>query len=185
MAELIQIREITRDAWEVFRDLRLAALLDAPLAFGSSYDLEAGRTDEQWQEPRRWSNGARFVAEIDGARVGIAAVYLRTEERDPDPVPELVSMWVDPDYRGTGVGRALVDAVAEWVIEHGFAELRLMVAADNPEAERFYERLGFARNGYVQPMPHHEDRPEIEMTRALGCDYPTSNEPMTVSPSER
>ena len=42
-----------------------------------------------------------------------------------------------------------------------------MVATDNPEAERFYERLGFTRNGYRQPMPHYPDRDELEMVRSL------------------
>lgn len=163
----VRVRVITPDAWELYRDLRLAALRDSPLAFGSSYQLEAGRTELQWRDRLSWGDGARFVAEVDGSVAGIAAVYLRTEERDPESVPELVSMWVDPAYRGAGVGRVLVDAVIAWASERGCPEVRLMVAADNPIAERFYERLGFVRNGYVQPMPNDEARPEIEMTRPL------------------
>ena len=112
-------------------------------------------------------DGARFAAYVADEPAGMAGVYLRTEERDHGPVPELISMWVDPAHRTSGVGRVLVEEVVGWVTDRGFAEVRLMVAAENQAAERFYERLGFRRNGYTQPLPHDESRTEHEMTRPI------------------
>jgi len=166
MSDRVEVRTVHPDDWELFSRLRLAALQDTPTAFASSYEREAGRTEAEWRGWLGRTDGARFVASEAGAPSGIAAVYLRRDERDdPSPVPELVSMWVHPDRRGRGVGRVLVDAVAGWVAGRGFAEVRLMVAADNPLAERFYERLGFTRTGYTQPFPHDDARIEHEMTR--------------------
>ena len=164
----VEVRAVAPDDWAVVKQLRLAALQDAPLAFGSTYEREVDRTETEWRERLGQFDGARFVAYSGADPVGIAGVYLRREDRDaPGPVPELISMWVRPDFRGAGVGRVLVDAVAAWVSERGFAEVRLMVSADNPAAERFYERLGFTANGYRQPMPHDDSRDELEMTRSL------------------
>ena len=54
-----------------------------------------------------------------------------------------------------------------WVAQHGFDEVRLMVAAENQSAERFYEQLGFTRTGYTQPLPHDDSRDEHEMSRPV------------------
>lgn len=168
MSRRVEVREVTPDDWELFRRLRLAALVDAPLAFGSTYEREADRSESEWRGRLAWTHGVRFVAYADDEPVGIAGVYLRHEGRDVlGPVPELVSMWVDPAHRSAGVGRALVDAAASWVVHRGLEELRLMVSADNPDAERFYERIGFVRNGYTQPFPHDESRDEHEMARLI------------------
>ena len=59
MAE-IEVRRVGADGWQVMRDVRLAALLDAPEAFGSSYQREAGFGREDWRG--RMSRGANFLA---------------------------------------------------------------------------------------------------------------------------
>jgi ribosomal protein S18 acetylase RimI-like enzyme len=164
----VDIRTARPDDWELFSGLRLDALKDAPLAFGSTYESEAHRTEDEWRDWLGRADGARLIAYVDDEPAGIAAVYLRQEERDdPGPVPELVSMWVHPGHRKSGVGRALVDEVVAWVAQHGFDEVRLMVAAENDAAERFYERIGFSRTDYSQPLPHDETRTEHEMTRPV------------------
>lgn len=169
MASGVDIRAIGPDKWELWSELRLAALRDAPLAFGSTYESEAEQTEDEWRAWLGRADGAQLVAYVDDEPAGIAAVYLRQEERDdPGPVPELVSMWVHPDHRATGLGAALVDEGAAWVAQHGFDEVRLMVAAENEGAERFYQKIGFRRTGYTQPLPHDESRDEHEMSRPVG-----------------
>jgi GNAT superfamily N-acetyltransferase len=168
MPQPVDVRIAAPDDWELVSRLRLAALADAPLAFGSTYQREVGRTEAEWRAWLARPDGGRFVAYAGPNPVGIAAVYLRREERDADgPVPELVSMWVHPDHRTRGVGRWLVTAVAAWVADRGFSEVRLMVAAQNEGAERFYEHLGFERTGFTQPLPHDESRDEYEMSRPV------------------
>ncbi len=60
-------------------------------------------------------------------------------------------MWVAPEERGKGVGRALVDAVIVWARANGFARLRLEVVDDNAPAVALYARKGFARTGPSVP----------------------------------
>ena len=52
-------------------------------------------------------------------------------------------MWVDPDARRTGAGRALIDAVEEWSRGWGARRVVLWVFGTNEGAQRFYERIGF------------------------------------------
>jgi GNAT superfamily N-acetyltransferase len=50
-------------------------------------------------------------------------------------------LWVDPAYRGTGLGRQLMEAIEEAARERGCAESFLNTFAF--QARSFYERLGY------------------------------------------
>jgi ribosomal-protein-alanine N-acetyltransferase len=57
--------------------------------------------------------------------------------------------------QGTGLGSRLLDALLAEAARRGAPQIALEVAADNPVAQRLYERRGFAvtgvRRGYYQP----------------------------------
>src|ERR1700689_4335427 len=103
----VEIREIGAGDWRTLRDIRLAALQDAPQAFASTYEREAAFAEADWL---RWiSRGDTFLAyppELGAAPVGIVSGH----EGEPGTI-ELVSMWTSPGARGHGTGRALVEAV--------------------------------------------------------------------------
>ena len=50
---------------------------------------------------------------------------------------------VADDRRGTGLGRALVDAAEQWLAAQGARVIRLMVRAENGAVTGFYEALGY------------------------------------------
>lgn len=74
------------------------------------------------------------VAESDGAVVGLAGV-----ERYADGVL-LRSVGVRPSWRGSGLGRVLVDTVLEKAHRDGSRDAYLLTTT----AERYFPRLGFA-----------------------------------------
>jgi ribosomal protein S18 acetylase RimI-like enzyme len=52
---------------------------------------------------------------------------------------------VDPQYRGHGHGRELMEEAGLWLASRGAPKLELMVRNGNGRAARFYEALGFER----------------------------------------
>jgi len=160
---MIVVREIAKDDWEQMRDVRLAALAEAPSAFGSSYAREAAFTEEQWRG-RISERSVTFFARVDSAGsapAGLAGVYVE------DGTANLVSMWVRPPARGLGVGKALIEAAAAWAKARGFAALFLWVTEANTSARRLYEQCGFTPTGERQPLPSDPALTEIGMSRTL------------------
>jgi ribosomal protein S18 acetylase RimI-like enzyme/SAM-dependent methyltransferase len=145
----MQVRRVRADEWERIRDFRLRALLDAPDAFGSTHEREAAQDEVAWRGfADGWDGAARqaaFAAEADdGSWVGIALGVVWAA--DPQ-VANLYAMWVEPDARGLGAGRALVGSVAAWSSAMGAATLELCVTESNPAAIALYERTGFVPTG--------------------------------------
>jgi ribosomal protein S18 acetylase RimI-like enzyme len=50
---------------------------------------------------------------------------------------------VDPDRRGKGLGRAIMNASEEWLRREGIAKLQLLVRRENAKAGAFYESIGY------------------------------------------
>ncbi|MGH8823166.1 MAG: GNAT family N-acetyltransferase [Jiangellaceae bacterium] len=151
------------DDWAVWRDMRLRALQDAPTAFGSTYESQVGRTEQQWRDRLHPANGLTCLSMLHGRIVGMAAGH-----PEGDGVVELISMWVSPDARRRGVGDALVDEVVRWAREQHADAVQLWVTRGNDSAERLYARHGFVRTGAVQPLPSNPALDEIAMRLRLG-----------------
>ena len=160
--EGVTIVRCAADDWRAYREVRLAALTDAPHAFGSTLARELSLTEAEWRA--RLVRGATFMAMVADARAGTATGIPGDHPEDAD----LVGMWVDPRWRGRGVGVALVEAVIDWAAKRGFRTVKLWVAVGNGAAEALYRRCGFLRTGRTQPVrPHEPDRLELEMQLLL------------------
>jgi GNAT superfamily N-acetyltransferase len=161
---MVLVRETVPDDWRALRDIRLAALRDAPDAFGSTYKEQAAFGEADWR--RRIANGGTFLAylpEVSTAQpVGLAGGYLRAPG-----VVELVSMYVRPEGRGRGVGEALIEAVTGWARARHATTVHLWVTETNKQAYGLYERCGFSLTGECQPLPSNENLTEFAMSRAL------------------
>src|SRR5215210_5095552 len=141
---MARIRLIGDKDWTAFREIRLRSLLDSPDAFGSTYAEESSASEDAWRDwaAGRWQGGtaAVFLAEDDGRAVGTAtgASY------DAAPgAAHVYAMWVAPDARGAGVGRALLDSVEAWARDRGCGRLALTVTETNAAARTFYDACGF------------------------------------------
>lgn len=95
----ITTRLLQEDDWQVYRDLRLAALQESPDAFVASYDEESSYDEALWRTRMRRAH--RFAAELDGKTVGIAA--LGTHTGDGEEVGELFGLWAAQEVRGSHI----------------------------------------------------------------------------------
>jgi ribosomal protein S18 acetylase RimI-like enzyme len=84
-----------------------------------------------------------FVAETDGAVVGMATCSRRIITGWNGPVIFLQDLFVEPPHRQRGIARALTARVAALACELGSPIVELTVRSDNP-AQAFYRKNGFA-----------------------------------------
>ncbi len=168
----IQIRRIRADEGLRLREIRLRALAEAPMAFGSTLSETERLPDAAWQERASAAAAGQqrslFVAEDGDRWLGLAGGVI--DDETPPGEFELVSMWVDPAARGSGLGRRLVDAVAEWARAGGATRLRLWVTEGNAPAIALYARCGFSMTGETLPHGWHPTLRELLMTRPLTPD---------------
>jgi GNAT superfamily N-acetyltransferase len=160
---VIEIREIGPDDWKAWRELRLAALEEAPYAFGSQLADWVDAPEERWRERLSVPSAYQVIATIDGTPVGLAGGFLG----ETPGTAELVSMWVAPAGRGRGVGNALMTAIEDWARGTGATVLELAVADGNDPAHELYLRNGFTDSdepGDLMPDGIHR---EIVMRKQL------------------
>jgi len=160
------VRRIRRDDATLLRQVRLAALLDAPSAFSATHAGDAARPAEEWEA--RAVAGADgndrvtfFALDDDGAVIGLVGGM---RPRPDVAAVELVSMWTAPTARRRGVGRALVQAVLDWADEVGDV-VSLGVVDGNDDAQALYARMGFVETGERHELPSDPSRVEIRMRR--------------------
>lgn len=95
---------------------------------------------------------AAFMAIAGDTGIGLVEASLRHDYvngTETSPVAFLESWYVRPDWRGRGVGRALVDAVVDWAREQDVHELASDAAFDNGAAHRAHAACGFTETERV------------------------------------
>jgi len=87
-----------------------------------------------------------LIAEDDGRAVAFALFFHSFSTFLAQPGIYLEDLFVVPEARGGGVGRALLEKLAETAVERGCGRLEWAVLDWNEPAIRFYERLGAKPN---------------------------------------
>ena len=145
----MHIRRLTPADATAFQALRLAALIDTPSAFGSSYeeekDFPASTIESRLAEkPDRGPFGA-FEGE---ALVGLVALG-REGMRKLAHKALIWGMYVKPEARGKGIARALLlEALSLARSVPEVKQVNLCVNASNVVAIRLYESVGFKAFGH-------------------------------------
>jgi ribosomal protein S18 acetylase RimI-like enzyme len=144
----VQIRLLAAPDAPALRSLRLAALAQAPRAFGSSLEEEQPLDLDHF---RRWAEAdaerALFGAFVDGHLAGMTGLA-RHNRRKTCHKAYIWGVYVDPGQRGLGLSRQLLEAaLARAAAMPGVSQVQLTVAADNAAAISVYRRLGFVEYG--------------------------------------
>lgn len=166
---MVRVDRLGEDDWAVFREIRLRSLLESPDAFGSTYGEELSQTERAWRDwaAGRWRGGTAVVYAIrgeDGTPVGTTTGAEYTAESG---VAHVYAMWVAPDARGAGLGRALLDSVEAWARDRGCGRLALTVTETNATARSFYDTCGFVESGDRSPLREGSRLLAATMTKEL------------------
>jgi len=141
----------------------------AERAWAADYDMTRDTVEAA---VRDWYGDERVRAEVasddspllvaeDGEVVGFAhGVVSQAED-----CGTVLRLYVDPDRRREGVGRALLDAI-EARLAADCSRLRATVLAANETGRRFYEESGYEETGEAETVIGGERYPEVVLERA-------------------
>ena len=154
----IIIRRTDDADWPALKAARLAALLDAPTAFGASHASAAAFSDADWQQRALSTPQRTFFLAFDGEQaIGLAAQVVASNGEC-----HLIAMWVQSEYRGMAVAQGLVEAVKQCAVNNGHARLVLDVAPENTRAAAFYQKQGFV---FLPEWEALESHPHIRVQK--------------------
>ena len=143
--QLDAVRELMRSfvAWHRQRHVADLRLIDGYFD-GAAFDEELAGLPGKYARPE----GRLLVASIDGTAAGCVA--LRSLG---DGSSEMKRMFVDPEFRGRGVGKALAVRLIDEARSAGYRTMRLDTSVRQLEAIALYERLGFTSIGPYYELP--------------------------------
>src|SRR6476469_9626417 len=110
----VEIRDLTEDDAGIYWELRLRALKEEPDAFGSDYEESRQRSQAEIARriPKAGDGSDDFLlGAFDGSKL-VGTVGLRREEGVKSRHKAMLwGMYVAPEARGQGAGRALMNEV--------------------------------------------------------------------------
>jgi RimJ/RimL family protein N-acetyltransferase len=144
----MHIRRLTTTDAVLFRQLRLAALQETPSAFGSSLDEESSKSLADFAARLSGQAGVTVFGAFEADTL-IGTVGLRREQQlKLAHKCILVGMYVHPQARGNGIGRALVSEAITFARSlPGVRQINLCVNANNPGPVHLYDAMGFVSWG--------------------------------------
>ncbi|MFL6065195.1 MAG: GNAT family N-acetyltransferase [Friedmanniella sp.] len=164
----MSVRVLDDDDWARYREIRLAALQDAPDAFLSSFEQEQQYDEARWRSEVR--DRRPLVAERAERLIGVAT--LRATDGEPDAA-DVAGLWVVPEVRHTGVAMRLIEFAAAMAAEEGATKLYYWVGSENGSAIGFALNAGFRATSQrrTAPVRHPEfGDQEIALVLSLAGD---------------
>lgn len=145
-----EIRIVTLDDFDAYWALRLRALKEEPESFGSSYEEAVTRPRADVEKMIVGPCGGFVLGAFAPELVGVVGMFCAQGPKEKHK-GGIWGMYVAPEFRGQGLGRALMTrAIAQARSVALIEELRLSVVTTNESAYKLYLSLGFTEYG-VEP----------------------------------
>ena len=155
----ILIREASPTDAVAFRDLRLYALQDSPVAFGGDYQTSLNQPPHYWEErlTMHADEATIFFAEHEQQLLGMSGIR-RGNSPKTRHIASVWSVYVRPEWRGLHIAEELIRACLAWAKARTIVAARLGVNAANTSAIRCYERCGFRISGTEPRAIYYEGK---------------------------
>lgn len=139
------IREASIDDAEELREYAIRLFAER---LPGIYERPKPTLDEELEFIRAHTDAPRstmLVATVDGRIAGLLGFLARQLPQEQHV--GALGLSVDQQYRGRGLGSALLTALLEWAPRNGITRVELEAFEANPRAIALYERWGFEREG--------------------------------------
>jgi GNAT superfamily N-acetyltransferase len=141
MISIDRLLPMDRDAWE--------ALFRAYIDFYERVEPDE-MYERAWREFQEDSRMHAFGARLDGRLVGITHFLTHASTSSPDAdVCYLQDLFTAVDVRGRGVGRMLIEAVADWARDQGCSRVYWNTHESNNTARRLYDKVA-ENKGFIR-----------------------------------
>jgi len=115
--------------------------------------------EEYAEDVRRYlRSDAVFIARVGGEAVGFARVSMREGSY------WIEEIYVRPEHRGKGIGKALVKAAEEYIVKHDPAAY-VMVLPQDTEAITFWVKAGYSTLNTIELVKYLKPIPGIKASR--------------------
>lgn len=141
------IKQLNKNDWKQFKDIRLEALQNSPTSFSSLYEEEISYPEERWINFHE--RGEFFGAFIDGNLIGSGRLCLRTSKSSQHK-SEICGIYVKPEYRSNGVAKKIIEVLVGHGKEKGCTQIHLGCVTINISAVNLYKKCGFEIYGTEQ-----------------------------------
>ncbi len=140
----ILIREAQSSDAVPFRELRLGALQDSPIAFTADYQKNLNQPLKYWEDTLTMQpdESTIFLATYEGDLIGMTGIA-RAGSPKTRHSTWIWGVYVKPEWRGLHIAEELIRSCFEWAKARNVTLAKLGVAAVNQPAIRCYERCGF------------------------------------------
>lgn len=144
----VSIREASPADALPFRDLRLYALQESPIAFSADYQRNLNHPPQYWEDllTMHPDESTIFLAEHESRLIGMTGVARGGSPKTRHSAT-IWGVYVMPEWRGLRLAQELILACFTWARVRRIVAARLGVTATNTSAIRCYERCGFRLTG--------------------------------------
>ena len=106
------------------------------------YDSTLQEVKRRYDAIREKQDHAVLVGEQDGRVVALLHLYERPAFDKP---PEVIvqALVVDQNWRGTGVGKSMMNMAERWAADRRFSSVALTSSVSRSDAHSFYNRIGY------------------------------------------
>lgn len=127
-----------------FRELRLGALQDSPLAFSADYERNQSYPTKYWEDmlTMHSDEATMLLARHENELIGMTGIARGGSPKTRHGAT-VWGVYVKPEWRGLHIAQGLIQASLSWAKAQNIVIVKLGVSAINSSAIRCYERCGF------------------------------------------
>lgn len=129
---------------EVVTHQSLAEVLPLIAQYQTFYqvaDINPQRNEQFFSQFVNSPLGAVFLYRQEAKVIGFATVYFSFSSTMTAKVGIMNDLFTLKDYRGQGIGKALINHCLEYALQQGAARLQWVTALDNTRAQALYDSL--------------------------------------------